>query len=70
MIANETMLEIVQLSLKPILNRLSERAYEEVVTNFCKPNCQKNPEGRLCRGAERVHRKVLTLLFEKYARLN
>lgn len=66
----ETRVQIIRLSLKPILEGLKGRAYEEVVEKFCKPHCEKTPGGRLCPDAQRVYRKFLSLLFENYASLN
>lgn len=70
MISNKTAAKIAQLSAKPITDRLSSTAYEQVVENFCLPRCDKTPDAELCPRAERKHRQFLALLFQSYSRLN
>jgi len=70
MITEETMHKVAKLSLRAILDRLSERAREEVREDFCKQHCGKVPSGELCPEARRVYKRFLTLQFENYSRFN
>ena len=67
MVTDKTKDEIAKLAVAPIMRRLSERAYEEVMENFCKVNCGQCPDGRLCSVAKRVHKGFLALLCQNYA---
>lgn len=71
MITKRIATEIVQVSLNPITERLSERARQEMAENFCKPKCGREPEeDGFCRDAYMTYRQFLRLLFEGYASLN
>lgn len=70
MITNKTRAKIAELSAKPITDRLSSTAYEQVVENLCLPRCGHTPDGELCAEAERVHQLLVALLFKSYSRLN
>lgn len=70
MISNKTAAKIVQLSAKPLTDRLRATAYEQVVKNFCLRRCSKTPDGELCDEAERTHRRFIALLFDAYSRFN
>lgn len=71
MVANKTRDKIAKMSLKPILEHLSNRAHNEVIENFCKAQCGQCPDGWwLCADAKRVHRRFTALLFELYAGRN
>jgi len=59
--------EIAKSSIAPILDRLAQRAREEM-GDFCKERCGHAPEG--CPEAERLHRRFLMMLFKDYASNN
>lgn len=67
MITEKTRKQIIKLSVAPILERLSERAREEVRENFCIPHCGKIPEGGFCPGAKAVYKGFLALLCKTYS---
>ena len=70
MVSNKTAAKIAELSAKPITDRLSHQAYEQLVENFCLPRCGHTPNSELCAEAERVHQLLVALLFKSYSRLN
>lgn len=70
MITERIATEIAHLSLNPIMERLSQRAKQEVAENFCKPKCGHSPEDAFCPDAYKTYRQFLRLLFERYASLN
>ncbi len=70
MIPNKTAAKIAQLSAKPITDRLSSTAYEQVVEKLCLPRCGNTPDAELCPDAERAHQCLLSLLFDEYIRSN
>lgn len=63
--------EIAQLSIAPILDRLSQRALEEMV-DFCKSRCGHLPDDIInpCPAAKRTRRLFLMMLFREYVRTN
>lgn len=70
MISNKARAKIAKLSAKPITDRLSSTAYEQVAENFCLKWCGHTPDGELCDEAEMVHRLFVGLLFRSYSGLN
>ena len=70
MLTNKTRAKIAKLSAKPITDRLSLQAYEQIVENFCLPRCGHTPDGELCSDAERTHRLLVTPLFGTCSGLN
>lgn len=69
---NKTTDKIAKLSLKPILDRLSKTAREQVEENFCMPHCGRTPHGEeeFCDDAEYVLKRYLSRLFRRYSKLN
>lgn len=70
MITDKVKDNIAQLSVKPICDKLSERATDIVVENFCKPHCGGEPEGEFCADARGVYRRFLRQLCELYSSHN
>lgn len=61
---------MVAAYLKPILRRLSERAREEVIENFCQPRCGKAPGERFCFIGCFVYKRLLRELLHRESSLN
>jgi len=61
--------EIARVAMKPIINRLSRQAYDQVVECFCLPTCGHTP-GQLCIVARETQRRLIAVLFQEYSRLN
>lgn len=70
MITNETRDDIARLAIEPIRSKLSAMAKEEVVEEFCKPNCGHEPEAGFCPGAESIYKAVLSILLRAYRDFN
>ncbi len=71
MITNGIRDKIVEVSAKLITDRLSHQAHEQVIENFCLPQCGCTPDvGELCDEAEMIHRLFVALLFKAYGKLN
>lgn len=61
---------MVAAYLEPILGRLSERAREEVIENFCRPRCGEAPGKRFCFIGRIVYKSLLRELLNKESSLN
>jgi len=70
MITDKTAAKLAKLSAQPITDRLRFTAYEQVVENFCLPQCGHTPNSELCLEAERVHRLFVEFLFKAYSQEN
>jgi hypothetical protein len=62
--------EIAQVSLTPIMRKLSEVAKQQVIDSFCQTNCGHGPEGSFCPEAFITYGGLLKHLFIEYSRLN
>lgn len=61
--------KIVGVAIKPIVDRISHQAYEQVVESICLRDCGHTPH-HLCNRAKKLHRRLFALLFQEYSRLN
>lgn len=67
---NETIEEIASLGVRHIVQRLSLRAFDDVVECFCKEECGHEPDKKLCEEAQRVYDQYVSLLFQHYRQMN
>lgn len=63
---NKTRNKIARIAMEPIVNRLTQRATEEMAETFCKSRCGHGPGGDFCDEARIIYNCLLLELFKCY----